>query len=109
MCNEGDADSPDCRAIVVSCGINTDGKVDAFSTSTPPLEAIRLIVSYAATHALDGRRRMVKISGVRTAMSTSSFPSRIQTTAEGYYENPNFAYTALAMKRKGGSKPLAFI
>ena len=40
--NNGDADTPDCRARLVSCELNHDGKVDAFSASTPPLEANEL-------------------------------------------------------------------
>ena len=39
MCNKGDADTPDCRARLVSCELNKDGNVDAFSASKPPLEA----------------------------------------------------------------------
>ena len=29
MCNKGDADTPDCRARLVSCELNTHGQVDA--------------------------------------------------------------------------------
>ena len=50
MCNKGDADTPDCRARPVSCELNKDGKVDAFSASTPPLEAKKLLFAkYAST------------------------------------------------------------
>ena len=35
MCNKGDADTPDCRARLASGELNCDGKVDAFSASTP--------------------------------------------------------------------------
>ena len=50
MCNKGDADTPDCRARLVSCELNKDGKVAAFSASTPPLEAKKLLFAkYAST------------------------------------------------------------
>ena len=43
MCNKGDGETPDCRAKLVPCEINKDGKADVFATSTPPLEAKRII------------------------------------------------------------------
>ena len=38
LCNKGDRDDPDVRARLVACEVNKDGKNDAFSASTPPLE-----------------------------------------------------------------------
>ena len=50
VCNNGDADTTDCRARLVSCELNEDGEVDAFSASTPPLEAKKLLFAkYAST------------------------------------------------------------
>ena len=49
-CNKGDADTPDCRARLVSCELNKDGNADAFSASTSPLEAKTLLFAkYAST------------------------------------------------------------
>ena len=39
VCNKGDAETPGCRARLVTCEINRDGKADAFAASTPTLEA----------------------------------------------------------------------
>ena len=49
MCNKGDADTPDCRARLVSCELNKDGKVYAFSASTPSLEAKTLLFAKCAS------------------------------------------------------------
>ena len=50
MCNKGDADTPDCHAILVSCELHKDGNFDAISASTPPLEAKKfLFAKYAST------------------------------------------------------------
>ena len=43
------------------------GRDDALYASTPPLEALRLIVSYAATQTMTGKRRMSMINDVRRA------------------------------------------
>ena len=40
---------------------------DALYASTPSLEALRLIISHAATHAEDGVRRMVMVNDVARA------------------------------------------
>ena len=37
MRKKGDAETPGCRARLVSCELNRDGKVDAFSASTPAI------------------------------------------------------------------------
>ena len=41
------------------------GRDVALYASTPPLEALRLIVSYAATHSRTGRRPMIMINDER--------------------------------------------
>ena len=41
------------------------GRDDALYASTPPLDALRLTVSYAATHSATERRRMVLVNDVR--------------------------------------------
>ena len=69
------------------------GRDDAVYVSTPPLEALRLIVSHAATHLLSGRRRMRMINDVRRAYFYAKiqrdvcieFPRRILTTAKVYW------------------------
>ena len=43
------------------------GRDDALYASTPPLAALRLIVSYAATHQETGERRMIMINDVLRA------------------------------------------
>jgi hypothetical protein len=58
MCNKGDSESPDCRARLVSCEINRDGKVDAFAASTPPLEAKKLLFSKFASNRRKGHKRL---------------------------------------------------
>ena len=51
LCNKGDAESPDVRARLVACEVNTSGtKEDSFFASTPPLEAKKLLFSeFSAT------------------------------------------------------------
>ena len=43
------------------------GRDDALYVSILPLEALRLVVSYAATRSTDRGRKMVMINGVRRA------------------------------------------
>ena len=64
--NKGDAADTNCRSRLVGREFNV-GKDDAFYASTPLLEALRLIVSHAATHAEDGNRRQIMINDVRRA------------------------------------------
>ena len=64
--NKGDAQDTNYRSRLVGREFNV-GKDDALYASTPPLEALRLIVSHAATQAEDGRRRLVMINDVRRA------------------------------------------
>ena len=50
MYKKGNADTPDCRVRLVSCELNKDGNADAFSASTPPLEAKKCVFAkYAST------------------------------------------------------------
>ena len=51
--NKGDRTTPDIRARWVAKEVNTY-KTDAFYSSTPPLEAMRLLLSEAATTQADG-------------------------------------------------------
>ena len=64
--NEGNAPDTYYRSRLIGREFNV-GRDDALYASTPPLEALRLIVSYAATQPLDGKRRMIMINDVRRA------------------------------------------
>ena len=60
MCNKGDAETSDCRARLVSCQINKDGKVDAFATSTPPLEAQKILFAkFASSRRKNNKLRLL--------------------------------------------------
>ena len=71
--NKGDALDVNYRSRLVGREFNI-GRDDALYASTPPLEALRLIVSYAATQPSDGERRTIMINDVRRAY----FDARIQ-------------------------------
>ena len=64
--NNGDAPDTNYRSRLVGREFNI-GRDDALYASTPPPEALRLIVSYAATQPLDGQRRMLMMNDVRRA------------------------------------------
>ena len=64
--NKGDATDVSYRARLVGREFNV-GRDDALYASSPPLEALRLIVSYAATHPTAGGRRMIMMNEVRRA------------------------------------------
>ena len=66
--NKGDRDNPNYRSRLVGREFN-EGHDDLLYASTPPLEAMRLILSHAATTDDDqpGRRRQVMINDVRRA------------------------------------------
>ena len=64
--NKGDALDVNYRSMLVGHGFNV-GRDDAFYASTPPLEALRLIVSYAAIQPMSGERREMMINDVRRA------------------------------------------
>ena len=64
--NNGDALDVSYRSRLVRREFNV-GRDDALYASTPPLEALRLIVSHAATYPQSGSRRMLMINDVRRA------------------------------------------
>ena len=49
MCKKGDAEIPNCRARLVSCEINRNGKMGAFAASTPRLKATNIIFAKFAS------------------------------------------------------------
>ena len=66
--NKGDKDNPNYRSRLVGREYN-EGKDDSLYASTPPLEALRLIVSHAASVEENhkGERREIMINDVRRA------------------------------------------
>lgn len=64
--NKGDYEKPDYRSRLVGQEFNT-GKNDELYASTPPLEALRYVVSSAATWTTDGEQRHVMVNDVRRA------------------------------------------
>ena len=64
--NKGDATDTYYRSRLVGREFNI-GRDDALYAATPPLEALRLVISHAATHQSSGVRRMVMINDVRRA------------------------------------------
>ena len=66
--NKGDKENPNYRSRLVGREYN-EGKDDSLYASTPPLEALRLIVSHAATIEENhkGERRELMINDVRRA------------------------------------------
>ena len=65
--NKGDSKDPDMRSILVGTEFN-QGRDDTLYASTPPLEALKAVLSYAATNNHEGgRRREVMINDVRRA------------------------------------------
>ena len=63
FCNKGDSETPDVRARLVGCEINTY-KDDSFYASTPPLDAKRMLFSDFSTRRTDSKGRMLKLSFV---------------------------------------------
>ena len=64
--NKGDALDVNYRSRLVGREFNV-GRDDALYASIPSLEALRLIVSYAATQPMTGKGRMIMINDVRRA------------------------------------------
>ena len=62
--DKGDAEDTNYRSSLVGREFNV-GRDDALYASSPPLEALRLIVSRAAAHVDDGRRRLIMMNDVR--------------------------------------------
>ena len=64
--NKGDSTDPDYRSRLVGREFAI-GRDDALYAATPPLEALRLIISHAAAIPDDGPRRTIMINDVRRA------------------------------------------
>ena len=64
--NKGDSENPNVRCRLVGKEFRT-GPDDALFASTPPLEALRLIISRAATLGIDGKKHEVMINDVSRA------------------------------------------
>ena len=66
--NKGDSESPNCRSRLVGREFNV-GRDDTLYAATPPLEALRVVLSHAATWCSSdvSRRRGVMINDVRRA------------------------------------------
>ena len=64
--NKGDIAEPNYRSRLVGREFNTH-RDDTLYASTPPLEALRTVISHAATWDKSGRRRSVMINDVRRA------------------------------------------
>ena len=66
--NKGDRDNPNYRSRLVGREFN-DSKDDTLYASTPPLEALRAIISHASTVDGDrpGERRELMVNDVRRA------------------------------------------
>ena len=68
ICNKSDNDTPDIRARLVACELNTYS-TDDFYASTPPLEAKRMLLSELATRRTlaDGRPLEISFVDVKKA------------------------------------------
>ena len=64
--NKGDATDTNYRSRLVGREFNI-GRDDALYAATPPLEALRVVISHAATHTQGGTRRSVMVNDVRRA------------------------------------------
>ena len=64
--NKGDSEEPECRSRLVGWEFAI-GKDDALYAATPPLEALGIIISHAATFPDEGLERVIMINDVRRA------------------------------------------
>ena len=64
--NKGDSEEPEYRSRLVGREFNVS-RDDALYAATPPMNALRLIGSHAATYPDSGPQRVVKINDVRRA------------------------------------------
>jgi len=64
--NKGDSEEPEYRSRLVGREFAI-GKDDALYAATPPLEALRIIISHAATYPDEGPERVIMINDVRRA------------------------------------------
>jgi hypothetical protein len=70
--NKGDFDNPKIRSRLVGKEFRT-GPDDALFASTPPLEALRLIVSRAATLGARGNKKELMVNDVSRAYFYAKF------------------------------------
>ena len=66
--NKGDIDNPNCRSRLVGREFNV-GRDDTLYAATPPLEALRVVLSHAATRkkGKGGKNKAIMINDVRRA------------------------------------------
>ena len=64
--NRGDSEDPEYRSRLVGTEFAV-GNDDALYAATPPSEALRIIISHAATYPDDGPKRVIMMNGVRRA------------------------------------------
>ena len=64
--NKGDQEHPDMRSRLVGQEFNI-GKNDELYASTPPLEALRFVISSTTTLSADGEQRHVMVNDVMRA------------------------------------------
>ena len=74
--NKGDIDNPNIRCRLVGKEFRTTPD-DALYASTPPLEALRLIISRAATIDKHGKEREVMINDVSRAYFYADFQMHV--------------------------------
>ena len=109
--NKGDASEPNYRSRLVGREFNVY-KDDTLYASTPPLEGLRCVLSYAATIVPDvEERRCVMVNDVRRAYFYAKarrdiyilrYLTRMRTSREIALENWSFAFTARETRRKDG-------
>ena len=79
--NKGGIAKPNFRSRLVGREFDV-GRDDALYAATPPLEALRLVISHAATHPENGSERMVMANDVRRACSYAKITQNV------YFESP---------------------
>ena len=68
LCNQGDSISPDVRARLVACELNSGENHDFFSASTPPLEGKRMLFSrYVSERKRKGKPLRISFVDIRKA------------------------------------------
>ena len=80
--NKGDFDNPKIRSRLVGKEFRT-GPDDALFTSTPPLEALRLIVSRAATSGAGGEKKEMMVNDVSRAYLYAKCAHHLHRAAAG--------------------------
>ena len=84
--NKGDSTNPDSRSIFVGKEFNTGTPDASLFAATPPLEALKLLVSEAATD--EGRRSHIMLSDVKRAYFHA--PARRELYVELPPEDPGY-------------------